>query len=87
VLTRVTQTIAVGPRGSTRLPGVNMVDLSLRKSFNAGGRYAFEPVFDVFNLTNGSAIRARSTQLGPSYGAASDVQRGRMIKLGVNVRF
>ena len=41
----------------------------------------------MFNVTNGSAIRARSTQLGPTYGAASDIQRGRIIKLGLNVKF
>ena len=87
VLTRPTQTITVEPRGTTRLPSVNMVDLSLRKSFTAGGRYAIEPVLDVFNVANGSAIRARSAQLGPTYDAASDVQRGRMVKLGLNVRF
>ena len=42
---------------------------------------------DMFNVTNGSAIRARSTQLGPTYGVASDVLRGRIIKLGLNVKF
>ena len=46
-----------------------------------------EPLIDVFNLFNGSAIRARSTQLGPSYGVASDVVRGRIIKFGLNVKF
>jgi len=86
-LTRVSQRVTVDPRGTTRQPSVNMVDLSLRKTFTAGGRYSVEPVLDVFNLTNGSAIRARTTQLGPTYGRASDIQRGRLIKLGVNVKF
>ena len=85
-LTRVTQTITVEPRASTRLPSVNMVDLSLRRPMRVG-RLAVEPVMDVFNLTNGSAIRARSTVLGPLYGRASDVQRGRMLKFGLNVKF
>jgi hypothetical protein len=44
-------------------------------------------VRDIFNVTNGSAIRARSTVLGPLYGRASDVQRGRMLKFGLNVKF
>ena len=85
-LTRVSQRVTAEPRGTTRLPDVNMVDLSLRKTFTSG-RYAVEPVLDVFNLTNGSAIRARSTQLGPTYGAASDIQRGRILKVGLNVKF
>jgi hypothetical protein len=86
-LTRLTQRVTVAPRADTRLPDVNMVDLSVRKTFSARGRYSFEPVLDVFNLTNGSAIRARTTQLGPTYRRAADVQRGRIIKLGVNVKF
>jgi hypothetical protein len=86
-LTQVSQSITVAPRGGTRLPDVNMVDVSVRRTFRPGGRYSFEPVFDVFNLTNGSAIRARTTQLGPTYGRASDIQRARLIKLGVNVKF
>ena len=85
-LTRVTQTLAVEPRASTRLPDVNMVDLSLRRPMQLG-TWSLEPVLDVFNLTNGSAIRARSTVLGPLYGRASDVQRGRLIKFGLNVKF
>ena len=86
-LTRVSQRVTVEPRGTTRLPTVNMVDVSARKTFGAGRDLSIEPVVDVFNLTNGSAIRARSTQLGPNYGVASDVQRGRIIKLGLNARF
>ena len=85
-LTRVTQRVTYEPRGTTRLPDVNMADISVRKAFS-NGRYSIEPIMDVFNVTNGSAIRARSTQLGPSYGVASDVVRGRIIKFGVNVRF
>jgi hypothetical protein len=85
-LTRVTQRVTMEPRGTTRLPDVNMVDIGVRKTFNTG-RYSIEPVLDMFNVTNGSAIRARSTQLGPTYGAASDIQRGRIFKLGLNVKF
>ena len=86
-LTRVSQRVTVEPRGTTRLPTVNMVDVSARKTVGAGRDVSIEPVVDVYNLTNGSALRARSTQLGPNYGVASDVQRGRIIKLGLNVRF
>jgi hypothetical protein len=86
-LTRVSQSITVERRGTTRLPDVNLVDLSLRKSFTVASGYSFEPVMDVFNLTNCNAIRARTTQLGPTYGQAADIVRGRLIKLGVNVKF
>jgi len=63
-----------------------MVDLSVRRSFNVA-RFAVEPVMDIFNVTNGGAVRARTTQLGPTYGQAADMVRGRLIKLGLNVKF
>ena len=85
-LTQVAQTITVEPRGTVRLPVVNMVDISVRRAFRSG-RYAIEPVFDIFNLLNGSAIRSRNTTLGSAYGAVSDIQRGRLIKAGLNVTF
>jgi hypothetical protein len=85
-LTRVSQSITVEPRATTRLPDVNMVDVSVRRPF-AQGRHSVEPVLDIFNLTNGAAIRGRPTQLGPTYGRVADIQRGRLIKLGVNVKF
>jgi hypothetical protein len=86
-LTRVSQRVTVEPRATTRLPNVNMLDLSVRRAFTLGGRYSVEPVLDVFNLTNGSAIRARTTQLGPAYGRATDIQRGRLVKAGLNLKF
>jgi len=85
-LTRVTQRVTYEPRGTTRLPDVNLFDISVRKTWSTG-RYSIEPIMDVFNLFNSSAIRARSTQLGPSYGVASDIVRGRIIKFGVNMKF
>jgi hypothetical protein len=86
-LTRVAQTLTFEPRGTTRLPDVNFIDISLRRNFSVQGRYAVEPVLDIFNLTNGAAIRARTTQLGPTYGRVSDIQRARLVKIGVNVKF
>jgi hypothetical protein len=85
-LTRVTQRVTYEPRGTTRLPAVNLFDISVRKTWT-NGRYSVEPIMDMFNVGNVSTIRARSTQLGPSYGVASDVVRGRIIKFGLNVRF
>jgi hypothetical protein len=86
-LTQVSQAITVEPRGTTRLPNVNLVDLSIRRSFRFTGRYSVEPVMDIFNLLNSDSIRFRTTQLGPTYGRPSDMVRARLIKLGVNVKF
>jgi hypothetical protein len=66
---------------------VNLVDLSVRRSFRFGGRYAVEPVMDIFNVLNSDSIRFRTTQLGATYGRPSDMVRARLFKLGVNVKF
>ena len=85
-LTQVAQTLTVEPYGTTRRESVNMVDISLRRTF-ANGRYQFTPVLDVFNLFNSAAIAARVTTLGPAYQRVRDIQRGRLVKFGLNVDF
>ena len=85
-LTQGTQSIVVEPRGTTRLPAVTSVDLSLRKALRFGGK-TIEPRLDIYNLTNVATILTRTTQLGPTYGVASSIQRGRLIKAGFSVEF
>jgi hypothetical protein len=85
-LTQVSQSLAVEPRATRRLPDVNIIDLSIRRSFPSG-QLSVEPVLDIYNLTNSSPIQSRTTQLGPTYGRASSILRGRMWRLGVSVKF
>jgi hypothetical protein len=83
-LTQVTQSIIVAPRGTTRLPSVNLVDFDIRRTYRIGGM-KLEPRLDVFNLFNASAITAQVSQLGPTYGNATTLLGARLIKLGANV--
>jgi carboxypeptidase family protein len=85
-LTQVTQVLTVEPRGTARLPAVSSLDVSVRKAWKTGGR-SFEPRVDFYNLTNAATILGRITQLGPTYGRVSSIQRGRLIKMGLNVEF
>ena len=39
------------------------------------------------NLTNAAALLGRVTQLGPTYGRASSIQRGRLVKAGFSIEF
>ncbi|HUP38856.1 MAG TPA: TonB-dependent receptor [Vicinamibacterales bacterium] len=80
------QTLRVRELGDSRFPNVAGLDLSFRKTFRAGSR-TFAPRIDIFNATNESTITARVTQLGPTYGRVSGIQRARLIKLGLNVEF
>jgi hypothetical protein len=86
-LTQVSQSIVVEPRGTTRLPDVNLLDLNVKKRLKAGPRFTAEPTVEVYNVLNSSAIQARTTILGPAYGRAANIVFGRMVKFGINMNF
>jgi hypothetical protein len=85
-LTQGTTAITVEPRGTTRLPRLNQLDLSIRKSIRAGTR-VLQPRIDFYNVTNSATILSRTTVLGSGFGAVNSIQRGMMIKLGMSVDF
>ena len=85
-LTQGTQVVWVAPRGSTRLPNIAQLDMSLRKTWRMGGR-TIEPRIDFFNLTNQASIIGRVTQFGQAYHRVNNIQRGRLLKLGASVEF
>ncbi len=80
-------TLRVREYGDTRLSRVSGLDLSVRRSFRAGKSTNITPRIDIFNATNEATVNARITQLGPTYGRLSGIQRGRLIKLGLNLEF
>ncbi len=86
VLTQGPQTLTVQDRGTTRLPAVNSIDVSVRRPWKIGSA-SFEPRLDFYNLTNAATILGRITQLGPTYGRVNSTQRGRLIKAGVSIEF
>jgi Carboxypeptidase regulatory-like domain len=86
VLTQGATNVTVAERGSTRLPAVTSVDVSIRKFWKIRD-VKLEPRLDLFNLSNQATILGRVTQLGSSYGRVSSIQRGRLIKLGFSVEF
>jgi hypothetical protein len=85
-LTQVNQSIQVEPRGTTRTPSLTLVDMSFRKVFRRAER-SFEPVFEVHNLMNVATVQSRNSVLGPAYGQAANISRGRMLKFAMNVKF
>jgi hypothetical protein len=85
-LTQGATTLMVEPRGTTRLPAVSSLDLSVRKFWRIG-TLKLEPRLDIYNATNAASILGRVTQLGPTYGRVSSIQRGRLVKAGFSVEF
>ena len=85
-LTQGTTNIIVEPRGTTRLPALNQLDMSFRKAFRTGGK-TIQPRVDLYNMMNSATVISRVTTLGTSYGAVSNIQRGRLVKIGIHVDF
>ena len=85
-LTQVSQSLVVAPRGTTRVPPSNSLDVSLRKEWKYRN-LALEPVLDAYNVLNAASLLSRVAQLGPTYLTPVTIQRGRLIRLGVNVNF
>ena len=85
-LTQGTTNITVEPRGTTRLPDLNQLDMSFRKAFRSGNR-VIQPRLDVYNLMNTATVINRVTTLGTSYGAVGNIQRGALIKFGVSIDY
>ena len=85
-LTQVNQSVQVEPRGETRTPSLTLVDMSFRKVFRREHR-TIEPVFEVHNLMNVATVQSRNSTLGPAYGLAANISRGRMLKLGLSMKF
>jgi hypothetical protein len=85
-LTQGTTSLTVEPRGTTRLPKLNQLDLTFRKAFRSGGR-VLQPRIDLYNLLNSATVLSRTTVLGPGYGEVNGIQRGRLIKVGMSYDF
>ena len=69
------------------MPSVRIADVRLSKVVRAVKTFEIEPALDVFNLLNANPIQSRVLQLGPTFGRANDILRGRLFRLGVYVRF
>jgi hypothetical protein len=85
-LTQVNQSLVISPRGTNRLPDVNAFDFAVRKFFRLGSISA-EPAMEVFNVANANTVQGRITTLGTAYHRATSIMRGRMVRLGLNVKF
>jgi hypothetical protein len=85
-LTQGTTSIIVEPRGTTRLPNLNQLDMSFRKAFRSAGKVV-QARLDVYNMLNSATVINQVTVLGPSYHAVSNIQRGALIKFGVSIDY
>ena len=76
----------VAERGEYRYAWVNLLDLRVAKSFQAG-RTRIEPTLDLFNVFNNNAVTNAVQTLGPSLGRPSSIVMGRLLRLGGRISF
>ncbi len=86
-LTQVTQAVLVAPPGAYRYPWQNLLDLRFSKIFHIGERVQIEPIADLFNVFNCSAVTSAVTTIGPSLLRPSGIDFGRLLRLGGQIRF
>jgi hypothetical protein len=86
-LTQVTQSILVAPLGAYRYPWQNLFDVRLSRTFRLGEKVKLEPIADIFNVFNSSAITSEVTTIGSSLGKPSNIDMGRLLRLGGRVTF
>ena len=64
----------------------NQLDLSLKRTFRAGNM-EFLPSLDVYNMTNSAVVLGEVEGYGSARGRPLTILGGRMMKLGVLMRF
>ena len=85
-LTQGSLTLTVEPQGTFFYDTVKLVDLRFSKGVVVG-RSRLEGLFDLFNITNSSAVLSTNNQTGTSYGAVLTTVNPRIARLGVRWSF
>jgi len=86
-LTQVTQGINVATPGAFRYPWQNLLDLRVTRRFTFHERVSVEPIADLYNTFNSSAVTSAVTAIGPSLGKPSNIDMGRLLRLGGRITF
>ena len=87
------QSVIVSPPGSFRYPWQNLLDIRVSRSFSLKDRVQFEPVVDLFNVFNSSAITSQSTTVAasnyttPTRLVPSAIDFGRVARFGGKITF
>jgi hypothetical protein len=85
-LTQVNQSIDVVPNGEYRLQNNNLLDMRIAKLVTIG-RTRVEAIADIYNVLNSNATTGEVTTIGPSLGRPSAILDGRLLRVGVQMKF
>lgn len=90
VLPTLTQTqvnVLLEEPGSSYMPRVTQLDLSLAKTIRAKGTWVFTPQLDMFNLFNANPILTQVTTFGTALGRPQTVLGPRLLRFQMKVQF
>jgi hypothetical protein len=74
------------PPGAKYLERWNQLDISVKRRFTMKG-VEILPSIDVFNLNNSSVVLTEQETFGPALGFPLSTLPGRLMRLGVMVKF
>ncbi len=86
-LTQVTQAVLAAAPGAFRYPWQNLLDLRFSRVFKFRERIGIEPMIDLYNTFNSGAITSEVTTIGSSLGKPSNIDMGRLLRLGGRITF
>jgi hypothetical protein len=87
------ESVIVARPGAFRYPWQSLLDLRVSRSFSLKDRVQFEPVADIFNTFNSSAITSQSTTVAannyttPTRLVPSAILFGRVVRFGGKITF
>ena len=81
------ETVILEPAGKIRLPNVNLLNLRLSREFVFADRWHFEPLVDLFNITNSQTVISKVNTFGPSFLFPSNTVNPFIARFGLKVNF
>ncbi len=82
------ETVALQPAGTVRLPSVNLLGLRISRPFSVWeSRLTLEPLVDLLNIGNSHTVVSEVTSFGGAYLKPSDLLHPFVTKFGLRVKF
>ena len=86
-LTQASVTARLNQPNTLFLDTVNQLDVSFSKTVKAGGGVEFRPEVGIFNALNANPVTAQTNAFGPALDRVTAILPGRLIRLGITVKY
>jgi hypothetical protein len=86
-LNQASQRVVLVARGGVQQDDLSLLNLRLSKRFNISPETTFEPMLDIYNLTNNNAAIDEVQTVGPALGSIARNVDGRTVRFGARLLF